>query len=51
MLNKSSKGYHKFFCDGPKNEYDKRMISEIKNLLKAKKIRMIIKIFVKRILV
>ena len=40
ILNKSSKLSKIFiFCDGPKNEYDKRMIVEIKNLLKIKKIK------------
>lgn len=40
ILNKSSRlSKIFFFCDGPKNEYDKRKISEIKNLLKTKKIR------------
>ena len=49
MLNKSSRlSQIFFFCDGPKNEYDKRMISEIKNLLKAKKIRIHYKNFRKK---
>ena len=37
-----------FFCDGPKNEKDKKKINEIKNLLKIKKIKIQKKIFRKK---
>ena len=34
-----------FFCDGPKNEKDKKKISQIKNLLKKKKLKIYFKKF------
>ena len=37
-----------FFCDGPKNEKDKKKIHEIKNLFKIKKIKIYKKIFRKK---
>jgi hypothetical protein len=37
-----------FFCDGPKNENDKKKISEIKNLFRIKKIKIYRKIFRKK---
>ncbi len=40
---KSSKIF--FFCDGPKNEKDKRKINQIKNLLKKKKLKIYSKKF------
>ena len=43
---KSSKIF--FFCDGPKNEKDKKKINEIKNLFKIKKIKIYRKIFRKK---
>ena len=49
ILNKSSKlSKIFFFCDGPKNEHDERKISEIKNLLKKKKIKFHYKNFRKK---
>ena len=38
-----------FFCDGPKNKYDKKKISEIKLLLKKKKLIFTIKFLEKKI--
>ncbi|WP_440614692.1 hypothetical protein [Candidatus Pelagibacter sp. HIMB1748] len=42
-VSKSSKIF--FFCDGPKNENDKRKITQIKNLLKKKKLKIYSKKF------
>lgn len=43
---KSSKIF--FFCDGPKNDFDKRKIDEIKNLLNATSLKINYKIFRKK---
>lgn len=49
VINKSSKLSKIFlFCDGPKNEYDEGKISEIKNLLKIKNIKIYHKKFRKK---
>ena len=45
-VSKSSKIF--FFCDGPKNNFDKKKIKEIKDLLKRKKFKINFKFFRKK---
>ena len=45
-VSKSTKFF--FYCDGPKNNYDKRRIKEIKNILDKKNLKIDFKIFRKK---